>query len=124
MDDIVSRSASAKDAIKQLLALTTNELIRDTQHKGCFLINAAIEVAPHDTEVNNLIDQNDRQVEEFFYSALKKGQENGEISPGKDAKGLARFIFNTVKGIRVSAKSKNDKLVFDDIIKLTLSVLD
>jgi TetR/AcrR family transcriptional repressor of nem operon len=34
-----------------------------------------------------------------------------------------RFIFNSVKGMRVTAKSSTDKAVFDDIIALTLSTL-
>lgn len=123
MQGIIDHSASAKDAIKQLLEMTTNDLICDQQHKGCFLINAAVEVAPHDKEVSNIICQNDQQIEGFFYDAIKKGQNSGEISNKQDARALARFIFNTVKGIRVSAKAVTDKSIFDDITKLTLSVL-
>ncbi|MDB5134354.1 MAG: comR 2 [Mucilaginibacter sp.] len=124
MCTIVSGPASAKDAIKQLLQLTTIELIDDNQHKGCFMTNAAIEVAPHDTEVSNMICQNDQQIENAFYGAIKKGQASGEITSKQDARALARFIFNNVKGIRVSAKSTTDKNIFDDIINLTMSVLD
>jgi TetR/AcrR family transcriptional repressor of nem operon len=124
MQGIIDHSASAKDAIKQLLEMTTSDLMRDKQHKGCFLINAAVEVAPHDKEVSNMIYQNDQQIEGFFYDAIKKGQGSGEISNKQDARALARFIFNTVKGIRVSAKAVTDRSIFDDITRLTLSVLD
>jgi TetR/AcrR family transcriptional repressor of nem operon len=55
---------------------------------------------------------------------IKKGQDSGEITNKQDARALARFIINTVKGIRVTAKSTNDKTIFDDIIKLAISVLD
>jgi TetR/AcrR family transcriptional repressor of nem operon len=121
---IVSNTSSAKDAIRQLLELTALELVGDNQHKGCFMTNAAIEVAPHDAEVSNIVCQNDQQIENAFYQAIKKGQESGELSNKQDAMALARFIFNTVKGIRVSAKSTTDKTIFDDIIKLAMSVLD
>jgi TetR/AcrR family transcriptional repressor of nem operon len=124
MCNIVTSSGSAKEAIKQLLEMTALDLVGDNQHKGCFMTNAAIEVAPHDKEVSNLICQNDEQIENAFYEAIKKGQISGEISKEKDPRALARFIFNNVKGIRVSAKSTSDKLIFDDIIKLTLSSLD
>jgi TetR/AcrR family transcriptional repressor of nem operon len=122
--NIVSNTSSAKEAIRQLLELTALELIGDNQHKGCFMTNAAIEVAPHDVEVSNIVCQNDQQIENAFYQAIKKGQESGELSNKRDAMTLARFIFNTVKGIRVSAKSTTDKTIFDDIIKLAMSVLD
>jgi TetR/AcrR family transcriptional repressor of nem operon len=80
--------------------------------------------APHDEQVSQMICQNDQQVEDAFYAAIKKGQENAEISNTKDARALARFIMNTVKGIRVSAKSTTDKTFFEDIINVTMSMFD
>jgi TetR/AcrR family transcriptional repressor of nem operon len=124
MCNIVNQSVSAKEAIKQLLDLTTWTLLTDDQHKGCFMVNAAVEVGPHDEQVGNMICENDKFVENSFYTAIKKGQKSGEISADKDARALARFILNNVKGMRVIAKSTADKSVFTDIIKLTMSVLD
>ncbi|MGZ3764371.1 MAG: TetR/AcrR family transcriptional regulator [Mucilaginibacter sp.] len=124
MCNIVSNTLSAKDAIRQLLEINALELIGDNQHKGCFMINAAVEVAPHDDEVSNIVCQNDQHIEDAFYQAIKKGQESGELANKQDARALARFILNTIKGIRVSAKSTTDKSIFDDIIKLTMSVLN
>jgi len=121
---IVGSSLPAKQTIKQLLEFISSELLGDQKHKGCFMVNAEVEVAPHDKEVSQMICQNDQQVEDAFYLVIKKGQENGEITNQQDARALARFTFNTVKGIRVTAKSTTDKAVFDDIIKLALSVLD
>ena len=43
--EIVNQTAPAKEIIKQLLNFITSELLNDEQHKGCFLVNAAIEVA-------------------------------------------------------------------------------
>lgn len=120
----VGQCSSAKDTIRKLLDFTTRELLQDEQHRGCFLMNAAVEVAPHDPEVSTMICQNDEVIENAFYEAIKTGQQNGEIAANKDAKALARFIFNNVKGMRVSAKSTTDKAVFADIVKLTMSVLD
>jgi len=124
MQEIISNSGSAKDTVKKLLEFVTNELLDDKQQKGCFIVNAEVEVAPHDAEVNNLVCKNDQQMEEVFYLVIKKGQDDGEIKNQQDARALSRFIFNTVKGIRVTAKSTIDKSVFDDIIKLTVSALD
>jgi len=121
---IVSNTGPAKEAIRKLLEFITGELLNDQEHKGCFMVNAEVEVAPHDQQVSRMICENDQQVEDAFFLVIKKGQESGEITNRQDAKALARFIFNTVKGIRVTAKSTADKSIFDDIIKLTLAVLD
>jgi TetR/AcrR family transcriptional repressor of nem operon len=124
MCNIINNAVSAKVAIRRLLELTTLELVGDDLHKGCFMTNAAVEVAPHDTEVNNVVCQNDQQIEDAFYVAINKGQESGEITSKQDARALARFIFNSAQGIRVSAKLNSDKAFFDDIVNLTMSVLD
>jgi len=122
--EIVTSTPSAKDAIKQLLQMITNNLVKDKEHKGCFMVNAEVEVASHDAAVKDIVCKNDKQVEEAFYRAIKKGQESGEISNKQDAKALTRFFLNTIKGIRVSAKSTTDKAFFNDIIKTSLSVLE
>jgi len=124
MTDITDNTPSSKEAIKKLLVLTTSELVKDKQHKGCFMVNTAVEVAPHDKEISSVICSNDKDIENFFYKAIKNGQTSGEIPTKYSARALARFIFNTVNGIRVSAKSGTEKKVFDDILAITLSVLD
>jgi len=124
IQEITNNSGSAKDTIKKLLEFVTNELLDDKQQRGCFMVNAEVEVAPHDAEINNLVCKNDQQMEEAFYLVIKKGKDSGEIKNQQDSRALSRFIFNTVKGIRVTAKSTTDKSVFDDIIKLTISALD
>lgn len=124
MYNIIANTASAKEAIRQLLELFIRDLLNDEQGKGCFMVNSEVEVAPHDAEVKEIISKNERRIEELFYAVIQKGQVNGEITTKQDARALARFIFNTVKGVRVSAKLTADKAFFDDIIKVTLSVLD
>jgi len=121
---IVNSPGPTKETIRILLELITGELLGDQRHKGCFMVNAEVEVAPHDPEVNQLVCTNDQQVEDAFYTVIKKGQESREIANPQDARALARFTFNTVKGLRVTAKSITDKAVFDDIIKLAMAVLD
>ena len=122
--NIVNSDLPAKEAVRKLLAMIIGELVSDQNHKGCFMVNAEVEVAPHDPEVSKLICANDQQIEDALYLLIKKGQEKGEVKSTEDARALARFTFNTVKGIRVTAKSINDKAVFEDINKMTLSVLD
>jgi TetR/AcrR family transcriptional repressor of nem operon len=124
IQELINTPGPAKDTVKQLLEFATNQLLADKQQKGCFMVNAEVEVAPHDAEVNNLVCKNDQQMEDAFYQVIRKGQENGELGNQQDARALSRFIFNTVKGMRVTAKSTTDKSVFDDIIKLTVAALD
>lgn len=124
MLEMVLNNPSARDAIRQLLELLTTELLSDEQQKGCFMVNSEVEMAPHDPEVKEIVCRNERQIEDVLHTLIKKGQESGEITNKQDARAISRFIFNAVKGMRVSAKLSTDKAFFNDIIKVTLSVLD
>ncbi|RZK60467.1 MAG: TetR/AcrR family transcriptional regulator [Pedobacter sp.] len=124
INEIINQSTSAKETVIKLLELATNDLLGDQQQKGCFLVNAEVEVAPHDREVNKLVCQNEQQMEAAFFQVIKKGQESGEIKNTQDALQLARFVFNAMKGMQVTAKTSADAASFASIIQLTIAVLD
>lgn len=124
MCGVINSNKPVKEIIRELLKMIAGELLSDSAQKGCFMVNAEVEVGPHDAEVNQLICAADQQVQDALVMVIKKGQESGQIKNTRDALALSRFIYSTVKGIQVIAKSTNDKAVFEDIIKMALSVLD
>jgi TetR/AcrR family transcriptional repressor of nem operon len=124
MKAIVDNAPTAKEAIRRMFEYTVAELLRDDQHRGCFLVNAGVEMAPHDAEVSKMLCENDKQLEKYFNEAIKTGQSNGEISKEQSSHALAQFILNSIKGIRVTAKSGADKKVFRDIVEVTMRVLN
>ncbi|RYY58303.1 MAG: TetR/AcrR family transcriptional regulator [Chitinophagaceae bacterium] len=121
---IVSSAVSGKEAIRKLLEHVTSDMLGDKQRKGCFMVNANVETASHDPEVMKIVTRNEEMVEDAFLKAIKKGLENGEFKTKQDARALARFVSNSIKGIQVSSKSIKDKKVFADIVEATLSVFD
>ncbi|GAB2701666.1 TetR/AcrR family transcriptional regulator [Mucilaginibacter koreensis] len=121
---LISQVPSAKAAIRGILDLVVGELLNDQNRRGCFVVNAGIELAAHDAKVNALVCENELQLESAFLKVLRQGQESGEIPPAKDAQALARFLNNTVKGMQVSVKSTTDKSFFEDVVRVVLTVLD
>lgn len=119
-----TESLTAKAAVAGLLAMAANNIPDSRQPKGCFMVNAGTELAIHDTKVNELIAQTEKQVEEAFFKVISKGQAEGEISKDKDAHTLARFFNNTVKGMQVSARSTGEEKLFKDIIDIAVKVLE
>ncbi len=124
MHETANHPGPAKETVRNLIELATEGLVGGKQHKGCFMLNAGVEVAPHDKTVNNLVRSNDQQMEELFYQVIQKGKKNGEIKNRRDPRALSRFFLNTVKGLQVTAKSGPDKSVLDEIITLAVSTLD
>jgi TetR/AcrR family transcriptional repressor of nem operon len=121
---MVNQAESPKAVIKKIFQSIVNESLFDKVPRGCFMVNACVENAPHDKEVAKIVQENIQDFEEAFYLAIKKGQAAGEIASRNDARALARFIINSINGIRIAAKSGADKTVYDDIVQVALSVLD
>jgi TetR/AcrR family transcriptional repressor of nem operon len=124
MMHLISEGSSAKAGIKKMLQSVVNESVCDKSPRGCFIVNTCVESAPHDKAIAKILQQNMQDAEEVFYLAIKKGQESGEIPGRNDARALARFIINTINGIRVTAKAGTDKKVYDDVVKVALEALE
>ena len=121
---IITQAPTAKKAIGELLAFVVRDLLQDKERKGCFIVNAEVENARNDMDVKEIVCKNDQLIERAFLHAIKEGQKRGEISRGKSAVALARFMTNTVKGLQVTAKSSDDENLFNDIIRMALTILD
>ena len=61
--------------------------------------------------------------ENAFYKAIKKGQEQGAFTTAHTAHSLAKFVLNTMSGLRVNVKLGANEKTFDNIINVCLSVL-
>jgi TetR/AcrR family transcriptional regulator, transcriptional repressor for nem operon len=116
-------SPTEKEAIRRLLNYFVNELTKDTEHKGCFLVNSTVELASHDQQISKMLCESDRETETLLREVVEKGQKQGEITNSRDAASIAQFIFNNIKGMRVTARAGADKKIFDDIVAMILSVL-
>jgi len=122
--EMINNAGSAKAVIKQLFEQIIDEILADKNNRGCFLVNCAIEMAPHDKTVADIVNKNLQDMEQTFYYAIKKGQKTGEISSRQNARSLASFVYNNINGIRVLSKSGTDKKMLDDIIKVVMSVFE
>ena len=72
---------------------------------GCLLVNSALEVAPHDPDIADVVAARIGELEAFFRRCVIAGQRDGSISPELDAKILRGLLLTTVMGLRVLAEA-------------------
>jgi TetR/AcrR family transcriptional repressor of nem operon len=75
---------------------------------GCFIVNTALELAAHDSEIAELVNAAQDDIEAFFLAMIRKGQQAGEFAVGKDAKALARQALASMLGMLVMIRSRPD----------------
>lgn len=93
------------------------------QHKGCLMVNTLHEVAPHDAEVAEIVEENRQSLEDAYYRAVRRGQQQGKIDKSHPPRALARYLVNSLWGLTTQIKLGIEKKVADDIVKIALSVL-
>ena len=117
----ITPELTVKQAIRKVFEMVIYPT--DKQPKGCLTVNTAVELSLLDQEVAEKITETFIKTETLLFDLLKHGQEQGEIPEHYDIKGLSKFIHNSLIGIRVLAKTTDDKKELETIIDMNLSAL-
>lgn len=78
--------------------------LRDAEHRGCLVTNAAIDRARDDDAVRALLQRVVDEQTAAFADAIEAGRRTGEIAAGVDAAATAGLLVAALNGIRVLAR--------------------
>jgi len=111
------------DGIEEVFRGSLDGLFQFQPRRGCLLANSAVELAPHDPEVAARISGYIDRTEEAFHGALGRARDRGEIPSEGDPRALARFLVNTLHGLRVLARAGADRETLEDTVRVALGAL-
>ncbi len=123
MIEMIEASTDYEKTITDIFKYIINEALQEKLSKGCFIVNSTIELASHNPEIAQIIQENMLDIENALCILVEKGQQAGHFSGKHSARALARFVSNTISGLRVASKSGVNQIAFDDIVSVALSVL-
>jgi TetR/AcrR family transcriptional repressor of nem operon len=124
MFELLEKSGSVKRALRQLFGRIVEGSLCDQARRGCFVGNAMSELAGRCKETAARTCSNMAAAEEALYRALLRGKREGEIKGGRDLRAVARFLYSSLQGLQLMAKATRDRKTLEDVVKVTLSVLD
>ena len=83
--------------------------ISDRERRGCFLINSALEVAPHDKMMAKVVSAHLDAVHGFLRRQLQAARSSGKLELATDAAASADHLLSVLLGIRVLARSRPER---------------
>ena len=113
-----------RDAIRSFFDDILQRSLGDREHKGCMLVNSALELAPHDPEFREVIAGELTRIEAFFRTCAEKGQADGTIIRSKPASTLAQHLLGVLMGIRVLARVRPERPLIEGVVGAALASLD
>lgn len=112
----------------QAIAAFFEEIVKrslgDRERKGCMLVNAALEVAPHDPGFRKIVTGVLAGIEAFFLSRVQAGQADGTITRALPAETLSRHLLGVLMGIRVLARVRPERALLEGIVAPSLVLLE
>ncbi|WP_274650608.1 TetR/AcrR family transcriptional regulator [Paenibacillus humicola] len=117
----LDNARSSEEAIRLLFEFVIRE--EDEDPKGCLIVNTAVELSLLDPECKAWVNEKQEWLERTIRELIEAGQQTGEFSKTLDAGALAAYFHNALTGLRVMAKTTDDKEKLHRVIETTMSVL-
>ncbi len=91
-------------AISTLFDKMITQSIADKDHKGCLLINTALDLPNQDADIVKAVKKSLSVIETFFKDQIKLGHQTGSIPKSKDPTVTAKGLMALVAGLRVLSR--------------------
>jgi TetR/AcrR family transcriptional regulator, transcriptional repressor for nem operon len=117
------RTNNPLEFIKDIFSSIITDVKKDADKKGCYVVNALIELINTNSKVAQIVEENNTAFEKMIEQLIIKGQHDNSIQSKKPAKQLARFLFTTICGIKVSAKANTSAKNLREVADVALEVL-
>jgi len=113
-----------KEAIRAFLAEIVERSLKDTERKGCLLVNSALDVAPHDAELGRVVTGYLDEIRAFFRRNVEAARKAGQTPPDIDADAVSVHLLGVLMGMRVLARTGARRRTLEAVVQPALDLLE
>jgi len=113
-----------REAICAFIAEIVDRSLKDPDRKGCLLINSALDVAPHDTEIGKVVAGYLDELRAFFRRNIEAAQRVGQVPRSVDAEEVSGHLLGVLAGVRVLARTGARRKVLESVVRPALALLE
>lgn len=119
----LAAGATGMDAIESFFLRLATETAADPDRKGCLVVNAGLESAPHDAEFKEIVSKVFQQLETLFRECALRGQADGSVTRTQSAEDIARLLLGTMLGVRVLARTRPEPALLAGVARTATTLL-
>lgn len=123
LNELLASGDTALNGIENFLNYILAPTVENKNCLGCMISNEAIELAPHDPEFRQLVENIFFDIEDAFFKSIKLGQTDGSINTLHDARAFSRFLSVNLQGLNVMARAQIDNKTLIDTVEIILKIL-
>lgn len=116
LHEYLIKEKSPKDALRMFFDGIVDRIVKDSEHKGCYLTNCTAELSAVDSNTKGLLLENQDAMLHLFEDLLENAYGNGEISDKVSVKGLALYLFSSLQGMRITSMLMTDKKALKGLV--------
>ncbi len=112
----IQRIEAACSGLAAIIAFFEDIIARctqDSERKGCFLVNAALEAAPRDEALSAAVSAYFAELRAFFRRSILAGQASGEIGNAVDPENFSAHLLALLIGLRLLARCNHDRVLLE-----------
>jgi len=109
------------DHIRALFAERISDLYQDDDVKGCLFIHTAMQLAPGDADLRDVLQWFIKRMMSAFRRGLESAQARGEVKAGLDARQASAILASTMFGIAVLGRMGFPRETVQGIVDCTLA---
>ncbi len=110
-------TSQPRQAVLTPFETVADRVLDEGSRDGCFLVNTALELSPHDPEVESVVADGFADTEGFFRTTIERGQAAEEISHAVDATSTAQTLHTLLLGMLVLVRSRPRSALLQSIVE-------
>jgi len=111
------QNRNAIETIGLVFLYVLEDILDDTEEKGCMLINCQTEMGNQDAQLHGLLGVYQERLAGIFQNWVIRGQAEGTIRTDEKSELLAYYLVNAYQGLRISGMNTKDAVILKSIIQ-------
>lgn len=113
---------TGQDAIEAFFKEVIARSLSDPDRRGCLIVNSALEVAPHDKELQLVISAYLKEIESFFGRCLEAAVSEGALPGSIGIADGSRLFLGILLGIRVASRANPQRALLEGMVRPALAL--